>query len=135
MIIGNFTYDKSNDTYQGSISTLLIDRLGIHLRPTRRGSEREPAYRIVRDGEAGTIELGAAWSRKSDKGQAYLSVVLDDPSLGQSVHAAMFPDAEGKATLVWNRPRSDSPKAEPDRPSAKGRRPHSGRALRPGQSA
>lgn len=135
MIIGNFTYDKSNDSYRGSVSTLLIDRLDIQLRPTRRGSEREPDYRIVREGGGGAIELGAAWTRKSDKGQTYLSVVLDDPSLPQSLNAALFPEADGKASLVWNRPRGESRKAEPDRPSAKGRRSNLGRALRPGETS
>lgn len=134
MIIGNFTYDKSSDTYRGSVSTMLIDRLDIHLRPTRRASEREPAYRVVRDGDGSAIELGAAWARKSDKGKPYLSVVLDDPSLPQSLHAALFPETDGKASLVWNRPRGESRKAEPDRPPAKGRRSQLGRALRPGES-
>ncbi len=136
MIIGNFNYDKSTDTYHGTVSTLLIDRLEIQLRPTRRGSEREPDYRVVRDASNdGGVELGAAWTRKSDKGKSYLSVVLDDPSLSQTLNAALFPEADGKATLVWNRPRGEGRKAEPDRPSAKGRRPSMGRALRPGESA
>ena len=51
--------------------------------------EREPSYRVVLQNEDGDFELGAAWRKTSDRGVAYLSVMLDDPAFPARCGAAL----------------------------------------------
>jgi uncharacterized protein (DUF736 family) len=103
MIIGNFRIEDGS--YRGDITTLTLHRTNVVLRPTSKTGEREPDYRIVQVTESGTVDLGAAWKRRSEGGREFLSIVLDDPALPTSVNAAMFmADHEDTATLVWQRP-------------------------------
>lgn len=111
MIIGNFTYDAMRNTYHGDIQTLTFAREGVSLRPAQKTGERGPDYRVFAETEGGTVELGAAWRRQSEKGHSFLSVMLDDPAFGQPVNVALFDDREGSATMVWTRPRQKT--AEP----------------------
>lgn len=128
MIIGNFRFDPAADSYTGEIRTLHIQRERVVLRPLKRLSDREPDYRVVQHGEGGTVELGAAWARKTERGQSYLSVLLDDPALAQPLSVALFPSEDDTAaTLVWTRaPRKDRVAAA--QPAEGSRR---GRAARP----
>jgi uncharacterized protein (DUF736 family) len=54
---------------------------------------------------AGTVELGAAWTRKArETGREYLSVKLDDPSFPQPIYASLVEaEAEGSFNLIWSR--------------------------------
>lgn len=119
MIIGNFNYNADQDSYCGNIRTLTANRAGVQLLPLRKVNEREPDYRVLEKTDAGVIEYGAAWKRRSDKGQSFLSILLDDPALSQPINVAMFPDRDGTATLVWTRPRSKAADPEPDAPKAR----------------
>ena len=92
MIIGNFRYDPSADIYTGSIRTLAFRHEQVVLKPLARNNDREPDYRVLDIGEAGTVEFGAAWRRRSDRGQDYLSVLLDAPGFAQPLSVAMFLD-------------------------------------------
>lgn len=105
MIIGNFKHDLRHDTYIGEIKTLTLLRGNVQFRSVSKAKEKEPDYRIVEEGEAGTVELGAAWKRTSKSGSEFLSVVLDDPALARSLNAALMPSGDGKsAILIWSRP-------------------------------
>lgn len=129
MIIGNFRFDATADTYTGEIRTLSVQRSNVVLRPLQRQGDREPDYRVVQHAEGGTIELGAAWQRRSDKGQDYLSVLLDDPALPQPLNVALFPgDDDRSAALVWNRPARKAP--EPETKPAPGKSRGRGGAVR-----
>src|ERR1700722_10249682 len=77
MIIGNFTYDLERDTYAGAITTLTLQRGSVVFRPTEKNGDKEPDYRVIHETEAGTVELGAAWKRSSERGREFLSVLLD----------------------------------------------------------
>lgn len=104
MIIGNFTYDPKADRYAGEITTLTFHRRGVELRGVEKSVDKEPDYRVVAETTTGTVEFGAAWRRTSERGQDFLSVAIDDPSLAAAMNAAMFLRADGQtATLVWNR--------------------------------
>ena len=132
MIIGNFRYELEADTYTGELRTLTVQRKGIVLRPLRKATEREPDYRVVEMTEAGAIELGAAWRKRTERGRDYLSVLLDDPALSQPLSAALFLDEDDRhATLVWSRPQRAQPERVPEagRPPSTGKR--SSRAARP----
>ena len=43
----------------------------------------------MQEGPNGTAELGAAWKQRSNAGNDYLSVVLDDPSLPQPLNSTL----------------------------------------------
>jgi uncharacterized protein (DUF736 family) len=104
MIIGNFTRDAKADTYTGDITTLTFHRNNVQLRPVDKSSEKEPDYRVVVQTALGTVEFGAAWKRRSEKGQDFLSVSIDDPALSGALNAALFPgETSETAVLVWNR--------------------------------
>ena len=112
-IIGNFKYDVEADTYTGNVTTLTFHRDSVQLVPNEKNGEREPDYRVVAATALGTVEFGAAWKRTSERGQAFLSVAIDDPALPASLNAALFPSEDGAtAALVWTRPKHATSKAE-----------------------
>jgi uncharacterized protein (DUF736 family) len=132
MIIGNFTYDLDRDTYAGAITTLTLQRGSVVFRPTEKNGDKEPDYRVIHETEAGTVELGAAWKRSSERGREFLSVLLDDPALASSVNAALFPsDQNERATLVWQRQNRKAAAAEPETPKPQPRRSARARTLAP----
>lgn len=113
MIIGNFTYNKARDSYSGEIKTLTLHRSKVTFRPAEAKNSKGPAYRIVLEGVAGHVELGAAWKRTSEAGREFLSVTLDDPALGTPFSAALMPAEDGKtAILIWSRPVRREPQAD-----------------------
>jgi uncharacterized protein (DUF736 family) len=129
MIIGNFAYNADHDTYAGAITTLTLQRNQVVFRPTEKNGEKEPDYRILHEHDGATVELGAAWKRSSERGRAFLSVLLDDPALPSSLNAAMFlSEQEERATLVWQRQARKPSAAEPE--AAPGKRPKRGAAAR-----
>jgi uncharacterized protein (DUF736 family) len=109
MIIGNFTYNKAQDTYTGELATLTATRK-LAFRPSEAKSDKAPEYRIIGASKAGDIEFGAAWKKRSKEGRDYLSVKLDDPALEQPLNGALMASTDGEGfILVWSR---DSRKAE-----------------------
>ena len=105
MIIGNFSYSQDKDTYTGEIKTLTLLRGMVQFRPVEAKNDKGPAYRVVVQGEASQVELGAAWKRKSKAGSEFLSVTLDDPALPRALNAALMTgEGEGGAILIWSRP-------------------------------
>lgn len=104
MIIGNFTYNKTKDTYAGDIHTLTLLRSKVAFRPTEAKTDKGPDYRVVFENGTGSVELGAAWKRTSEAGRDFLSVSIDDPALGSPLNAALMPSEDGKgAILIWSR--------------------------------
>ena len=46
----------------------------------------------------------AAWSKRSKEGKAYLSLLLDEPSLPAPFYANLLPDDQGRDhSLIWSR--------------------------------
>jgi uncharacterized protein (DUF736 family) len=114
MIIGNFSYDRTSDTYSGEIKTLTFHRAGVVLRPAQKSGEKGPDYRVIEQGANGTVEFGAAWKRTSERGQPFLSIVLDDPVLASSLNAALLlRSGDDAATLVWSRAQRKANSPEP----------------------
>ena len=97
-IIGSFT--KSDNGYSGTVRTLSINTKA-RLVPAESGTDKTPDFRVF----AGTVELGAAWTRKArETGREYLSVKLDDPSFPQPIYASLVEaEAEGSFNLIWSR--------------------------------
>ena len=73
MIIGNFNYDPAKDVYAGEIKTLTLLRGKVNFRPVESKSDKGPHYRVTVEGQPGSVELGAAWKRKSEAGRDFLS--------------------------------------------------------------
>ena len=54
------------------------------------------------------VEIGAAWSKRSEEGRDYLSLKLDDPSFTAPIYANLFNDEGGEGfNLLWSRPRKN----------------------------
>ncbi|GLQ23844.1 hypothetical protein GCM10007853_17180 [Algimonas ampicilliniresistens] len=99
--IGQFRI--KDDGYEGTISTLTMARKVRLVLNTNKKHDDSPDYFV----KTGQCDLGFARKAvaKGEEGQPYLKVFLDDPSFAAPVWAAMF-EADGKADLVWSRPKS-----------------------------
>jgi len=99
--IGSFK--KSGTEYQGEIVTLSLQAKGVRIAPeSSRTNDNAPSHRVF----AGRVEIGAAWSKRSNEGRDYLSVKLDDPSFNAPIYANLFGDEDGETfTLIWSRGR------------------------------
>ena len=101
--IGSFK--KVGDDFQGEIITLSLKAKGVRIVPeANRSSENAPSHRVY----AGRVEIGAAWSKRSEEGRDYLSLKLDDPSFTAPIYANLFNDEGGEGfNLLWSRPRKN----------------------------
>jgi uncharacterized protein (DUF736 family) len=94
--IGSFSQDDLFGQ-EGTLETLTL-KTKIKFVPLKDRSEKQPDYRIL----AGKREIGAAWSRTSKKGSAYLFLKLTDPSQPDPVVCNLYRNASGPAVL-WTR--------------------------------
>ncbi|WP_208179258.1 DUF736 domain-containing protein [Sinorhizobium medicae] len=100
--IGTFTSTESGFT--GSIRTLALNVKARIVR-VETPSDKGPHFRIY----AGSVELGAAWQKRSgESDRDYLSVKLDDPSFPAPIYATLAEvDGEEGLQLIWSRPNRD----------------------------
>ncbi|MCK4207726.1 DUF736 family protein, partial [Brucella pituitosa] len=86
----------------GEIVTLSIKANGVRIAPDLRATgENAPSHRVL----VGRVEIGAAWSKRSNEGRDYLGLKLDDPSFNAPIYANLFDDEEGETfSLIWSRP-------------------------------
>ncbi len=103
--IGSFKKVGSNE-FQGEIVTLSLQAKGVRIVPeTNRSNDNAPSHRVF----LGRVEIGAAWSKRSNEGRDYLSLKLDDPSFTAPIFANLFDDEEGEGfTLIWSRARKQN---------------------------
>lgn len=92
------TLSKTDDGYVGELQTLTL-KSKITLLPTANAKGRGPDFRIFADDG---IEIGGAWKRISQNGNAYLSVRFDDPGFTAPVYANLI-ESDGQYMLIWNR--------------------------------
>ncbi|MBZ9937036.1 DUF736 domain-containing protein [Mesorhizobium sp. BR1-1-16] len=99
--IGTFKKTGSNE-FTGEIVTLSLQTKNVRIVPEARATgENAPSHRVF----VGRAEIGAAWSKTSNEGRAYLGLKLDDPSFNAPIYANLFDDEEGEGfSLVWSRP-------------------------------
>jgi uncharacterized protein (DUF736 family) len=102
--IGSFK--KVGNDYHGEIATLSLKAKGVRIvAESKPSNDKAPSHRVFvgRD-----VEIGAAWSKRSDEGRDYLSLKLDDPSFTAPIYANLFDDEGGEGyTLLWSRPRKN----------------------------
>ena len=100
--IGSFK--KVGNDFQGEIITLSLQAKGVRIvAESNPSNDKAPSHRVFvgRD-----VEIGAAWSKRSEEGRDYLSLKLDDPSFNAPIYANLFDDEGGEGyTLLWSRPR------------------------------
>jgi uncharacterized protein (DUF736 family) len=102
-IIGRFCRDR--DGFDGRLHTLNID-VGLRIVSSdQTDNDHAPAWRVIAGDAAAGLEVGAGWNRIGEQAGAYLSLVIDCPSLAQPIRANLFPahDDTGDHVLVWNR--------------------------------
>ena len=94
--IGSFSQDDLFGQ-EGILETRTL-KTKIKFVPLKDRSEKQPDYHIL----AGKREIGAAWSRTSKTGDAYLFLKLTDPSQPGPVLCNLYRNATGSAVL-WTR--------------------------------
>ena len=96
------TFKKTGNEFTGEIVTLSLQTKNVRIVPEARASgENAPSHRVF----VGRAEIGAAWSKTSNEGRAYLGLKLDDPSFNAPIYANLFDDEEGEGfSLIWSRP-------------------------------
>ena len=97
------TFQKTgNNEYTGEIVTLSLQTKNVRIVSEARATgENAPSHRVF----VGRAEIGAAWSKTSNEGRAYLGLKLDDPSFNAPIYANLFDDEEGEGfSLIWSRP-------------------------------
>jgi len=99
--IGTFKKTATGE-YVGDIVTLSVQAKGVRIVPDENPpSENAPSHRIL----VGRAEIGAAWSKQSNEGRAYLGLKIDDPSFTAPIYANLFDDEGGDTySLIWSRP-------------------------------
>lgn len=108
--IGQFTRTQSG--YSGRVRTLSLDLAIVFVPVDNADIENAPDYRIRLDEDG--IEIGAGWLQAGDRAGAYISVILDDPSLVQPIRARLFQSDENGRDwgLHWTRQKK---RDEPDK--------------------
>jgi uncharacterized protein (DUF736 family) len=99
--IGTFKKTGSNE-FTGEIVTLSVQAKNVRIVPeTTRSGDNSPSHRVY----VGRVEIGAAWSKRSNEGRDYLGLKLDDPSFTAPIFANLFDDEDGEGySLIWSRP-------------------------------
>ena len=98
--IGTFKKTGSNE-FSGEIVTLSVRAKGVRIVPDARATgDNAPSHRVM----VGRVEIGAAWSKRSNEGRDYLGLKLDDPSFTAPIYANLFHDEDGDGfSLIWSR--------------------------------
>lgn len=96
------TFKKSGNEFVGQIVTLSVQAKNVRIVPeATRSGENAPSHRVF----AGRVEIGAAWTKRSNEGRDYLGLKLDDPSFTAPIYANLFDDEDGDThSLIWSRP-------------------------------
>ena len=96
------TFKKSGNGYTGDITTLSVQAKGVRVAAEEnRSNDNAPTHRVF----VGKAEIGAAWTKRSDAGRNYLSVIFFYDRLTSEIYANLFDDEDADTfSLIWSRP-------------------------------
>lgn len=94
--IGSFRQDDLFGQ-EGQLETATLSAK-VKFVPLKARSEKQPHFRIL----SGKREIGAAWSRTSKTGAAYLFLKLIDPTGREPIVCNLFRNGSGPA-ILWAR--------------------------------
>ena len=95
------TFKKDGIGYSGRIHTLTINA-EVTLEPVRSSNEKAPDFRV----HMGLGEVGIAYKKTSEKGNEYISVLLDDPGFAKPFWCNLLSNSKSDALpLMWDRPK------------------------------
>lgn len=103
-IIGNFTFDGEN--YPGVIQTLAFSGPVILEAVKEKSNENSPDYLVftLPGRHRGKVEIGAARKGRSEAGNEYLNVKLDEPSFPAPIFCRLVQlDGQEGYSLIWSR--------------------------------
>ena len=103
MIIGKFT--QQGDVYAGNLYGIGFAIPYVVFSPVSAKQGNGPDFVVsgaTHEDELAS-ELGAAWTKTSKAGKAYLSVKLDSPVLVTPINGALTRQQDGSYALVWSR--------------------------------
>ena len=95
--IGSFK--KVSGEFRGQIVTLSVQAKSVRIIPEKDASGNAPSHRVL----VGEVEIGAAWTKRTQDDRSYLSVKLDDPSFTAPIFAQLFEGEDAEYDLVWSR--------------------------------
>jgi len=95
------TFKKDGIGYSGKIETLTL-KANVTLEPNRSSGANGPAFRVF----LGIHEVGIAFKKTSEKGNEYISVLIDDPAFAKSIWANLITSSKSdELPLMWDRPK------------------------------
>ena len=104
-LIGTFT--TTSDGFTGHIKTLLLDA-ELTISPLTRPISANPPDFIITLGKSGAGPLvGSARKKQTERGNDFISIRIDDPSLANPICCGLFPAEQSidRYNLYWSRPR------------------------------
>ena len=103
MIIGKFT--QKGEVYAGNLYGIGFAIPYVVFSPVSAKQGNGPDFVVfgAPHEDEPASELGAAWTKTSKAGKAYLSVKLDSPVLTTPINGALTRQQDGSYALVWNR--------------------------------
>ncbi len=96
------TFSRTENGFTGSVKTLTLNVKAVKFVSIEGDNGKGPDYRVF----AGATEFGAAWKKRSDKDNDYLSVKLDDPSFPAPIYASLVETDSNDLALIWSRRRT-----------------------------
>jgi uncharacterized protein (DUF736 family) len=101
MMITIGTFTRTANGYSGSVKTVTLNVKAVKFVPAEGDNDNGPDFRIFAD-----TEFGVAWKKRSDKGNDYLSVKLDDPSFLAPIYCILVDGGGKELPLLWSRRRA-----------------------------
>lgn len=89
---------KAGLVYEGSIESITFGPVPVVISPIAKATAEAPDYRVYR----GQSEVGAAWKKKTQEGNRYLVVKLDDPAFPTAIKCRLVLDGD-EYVLYWTR--------------------------------
>jgi uncharacterized protein (DUF736 family) len=108
--IANLT--KKEGGFTGTLVLPSLNGMKITFEPVKNPTDKGPDYRVI----IGGFEAGAAWTKTSKQGNAYISVKLSEPTFhGGTIYPVVVKSDKLGYRLDWNpQPKGSRPQQNED---------------------